>query len=209
VVRGRSAHAGRTFASGRSAIVAAAELVGWLDALNRERPGVCVNIGKIDGGGPVNVVPDLSLVRFNVRVADAEAMEWVRPRLDALITRLAARDGIRAELRGEFRSPPKPVDPPTQRLLEHVADCGSRLGLDVRWKATGGVCDGNKLAAAGLPNVDTLGVRGGAIHSDREYLLIDSLTERAKLTALLLMRLAAGELDWPAQTASASMKEHP
>ena len=47
-------------------------------------------------------------------------------------------------------------------------------------------------AAAGLPTVDTLGPRGGELHSPREYLLLDSLTERAKLAALLLMKLAAG-----------------
>lgn len=38
--------------------------------------------------------------------------------------------------------------------------------------------------------METLGVRGGAIHSDREFLVVDSLVERAKLSALLLMRLA-------------------
>jgi glutamate carboxypeptidase len=59
------------------------------------------------------------------------------------------------------------------------------------------VCDGNRLAAAGLTNVDTMGVRGGDIHSPNEYLLIDSLTERAKLSALLLMKLASGQIRWP------------
>jgi glutamate carboxypeptidase len=45
--------------------------------------------------------------------------------------------------------------------------------------------------------VDTLGVRGGAIHSPDEYLITDSLVERAQLSALLLMRLAAGEIAAP------------
>jgi glutamate carboxypeptidase len=54
------------------------------------------------------------------------------------------------------------------------------------------VCDGNNLAAAGLAVVDTLGVRGGAIHSDREFLIVSSLIERARLSALVLMRIAAG-----------------
>jgi glutamate carboxypeptidase len=48
-----------------------------------------------------------------------------------------------------------------------------------------------------LPNVDTLGVRGGHIHSSDEFVLLDSLTERARLTALLLMKLGSGELAWP------------
>jgi glutamate carboxypeptidase len=38
--------------------------------------------------------------------------------------------------------------------------------------------------------VDTLGPRGGAIHSADEFLCVDSLEERARLSALLLVRLA-------------------
>ncbi|MFN3591985.1 MAG: hypothetical protein ACK4TG_07330, partial [Thermaurantiacus sp.] len=58
------------------------------------------------------------------------------------------------------------------------------------WKAAGGVCDGNNLAATGLAVVDTLGVRGGAIHSSGEFLITESLAERARLACLLLMRIA-------------------
>jgi len=75
-----------------------------------------------------------------------------------------------------------------------VADCGAHLGLKLVWQATGGCCDGNNLAAGGLPNVDTMGVRGGDLHSEKEYVLLDSLIERAKLSALLLMRLADGSV---------------
>ena len=61
------------------------------------------------------------------------------------------------------------------------------------WRASGGVCDGNNIAACGVPVVDTMGVRGGAIHSADEYLITASLAERAQLSALALLRLAKGE----------------
>jgi glutamate carboxypeptidase len=38
-----------------------------------------------------------------------------------------------------------------------------------------------------------MGVRGGAIHSPEEYLIVDSLIERAQLSALAILRLASGE----------------
>jgi glutamate carboxypeptidase len=44
-----------------------------------------------------------------------------------------------------------------------------------------------------VPVVDTMGVRGGAIHSADEYLIVESLAERAALSALTLLRLTAGE----------------
>ncbi|HET9428499.1 MAG TPA: hypothetical protein VFO69_09095, partial [Allosphingosinicella sp.] len=60
-------------------------------------------------------------------------------------------------------------------------------------RASGGVCDGNNIAACGVPVVDTMGVRGGAIHSDQEFLIVESLVERAQLSAVTILRLAQGE----------------
>ena len=87
-------------------------------------------------------------------------------------------------------APPNRSTPTSCRLFELVRDCGADLDLDIGWRDTGGVCDGNNLAATGLAVVDTLGVRGGAIHSADEFFCTDSLIERARLSALLLMRVA-------------------
>ncbi|MDF2900896.1 MAG: acetylornithine deacetylase, partial [Phenylobacterium sp.] len=76
VVRGLAAHAGRDFAKGRNAIAAAADLAVRLAAANGQRDGVTLNIARIDGGGPLNMVPDLAVVRFNVRLPDAAAADW-------------------------------------------------------------------------------------------------------------------------------------
>ena len=91
---------------------------------------------------------------------------------------------------GGFARPPKPVDAAAGRLFGLVRGCGAELGLDVGWQATGGVCDGNNIAACGVPVVDTRGARGGAIHSPQEYLIVDSLAERAQLSTLVLLALA-------------------
>ena len=56
------------------------------------------------------------------------------------------------------------------------------------------MCDGNNVAAAGVPVIDTMGVRGGAIHSADEFMLVDSLEERARLSALAVLRLDRGGL---------------
>ena len=80
-------------------------------------------------------------------------------------------------------------------LFEAVRDAGALLGQDIAWKPSGGVCEGNNLHAAGLPNIDTLGVRGGDIHSDQEFAWPDSFVERAQLSALILCKIASGEID--------------
>jgi glutamate carboxypeptidase len=131
-----------------------------------------------------------------VRTAVPEDERWLREQLDAVLRTAQEREGIRLELRGHFTRAPKVMTPAIERLAALIGDCGRQLGLALEFKPTGGCCDGNNLAAAGLPNIDNLGVVGGEIHSAREFVRVSSIGERAQLTALLLMRLGSGELSW-------------
>lgn len=194
VVRGRAAHAGRAFDEGRNAIVKAAQVVAALSAINGQREGLTLNVGKIEGGGALNIVPDLAIVRFNVRMVHGDDREWLLGRVGDIIANIGADADYQVALHGNFTRPPKPIEGRNQKLFEAVRDTGAMLGQAIAWKPSGGCCDGNNLWAHGLPNVDTLGVRGGDIHSDREFVKLDSLPERARLSALLLMRLASGEI---------------
>lgn len=195
--RGKSAHAGRHFDEGRNAVAAAAEIAMAIDALNGRWEATTLNVGKIDGGGPVNIVPDVAVVRFNVRYSAADLEDEILQAIDEIVRQVAERRDIQVERTGQFASPPKPSSGAVGRMLQQVQQCGSELGLNITWQPTGGVCDGNRLAAWGVPNVDTLGVRGAEIHSHDEYMMLDSLTERAQLTATMLMKWADGSLAWP------------
>jgi len=192
IVRGRSAHAGRDFESGRNAIVAAAKLAITLNELNID-PEVTLNVGKISGGGPLNVVPDLAIVRVNVRVKTVEQQSVVEKQLAELVVAGNRDDGISIELTGDFSSPPKPLSADVAQLILQVESAGKLVGVDVRWQGTGGTCDGNKFAAFGLPNIDTLGPCGGSIHSPDEFLIPVSLVPRTKLAAAVML-LEAGRL---------------
>ncbi|MFZ5747768.1 MAG: hydrolase [Pseudomonadota bacterium] len=187
VVHGRSAHAGRNPEDGRNALVAAAALAVRL--ADAKAPGLSVNPARIDGGGPNNVVPDLAILRVNFRPRDASAIACAQAALDAAIADIAAAHDVRIALHGSFNRPPKPIDPQSEKLFALVKQAGTDLGLAIAWKATGGVCDGNNIAACGVPVVDTMGVRGGAIHSADEYLIPESLGERAALSALTILRI--------------------
>ena len=202
VFSGRAAHAGRDHAAGRNAIAEAARFAAALDALSGAREGLTVNVAKIDGGGPNNVVPDNAVVRFNARVDRAEDADWFLAETRARLGETNAREGFHAHLHGSFARPPKPMTPQLEAFFRALKDCGVELGLDIGWKASGGVCDGNNIAAAGVPVIDTLGPRGGAIHSADEFVKLDSLEERAKLSALLLLRVAAGDIPNPGAKAA-------
>lgn len=188
-VAGRSAHAGRNPEEGRNALTAAADLALRLEALRRD--GLSVNPARIDGGGPNNVVPDLAILRVNLRPRDAALQVAAERSIAEAVAAVAAARDVVITTHGGFGRPPKPLDPGAERLFALVQAAGADLGQAISRKDSGGVCDGNNIAACGVPVVDTMGVRGGLIHSSEEYLIASSLPERAALSALVLARLAA------------------
>ena len=196
IVRGRSSHAGRAFNEGRNAVAGAAIIGAALHALNGRHEGVTVNVARISGGAPLNVVPDIAVVHFNARVPDKAAADWVASQVSRIATE-PPFEGLVLELHGGFTRPPKPADASQRALMEVVAEAGALLGQEIVFKPSGGVCEGNNLHAAGLPNIDTLGVRGGDIHSENEHAWPESFAERAQLSALMLIKLATGEVDGP------------
>lgn len=191
LIQGRSAHAGRNPEEGRNAILAAADVA--LRLADAAGPELGVNPARIDGGGPNNVVPDRAVLRVNLRPRTGEAQQRAEATLRMVIETVAREREVQISLHGGFARPPKPFDPGAARLFAFVERCGADLGQTIAWRDTGGVCDGNIVAAQGVAVVDTMGVRGGAIHSADEYLIVDSLVERAQLSALAMLRLAGGD----------------
>lgn len=189
-IAGKSAHAGRNPHEGRNALLAAADLALRLEAMAHDE--MTVNPAKIEGGAANNVVPDHAVLRFNIRPKSTAAMERFDADLDGVLRDVGAAREVSIHRHGGVTRPPKPVDEPAQKLFDLVQECGALLGQAIAWKSTGGVCDGNNIAACGVPVVDTMGVRGGAIHSPDEFLIVPSLEERAKLAALVLHRIATG-----------------
>lgn len=188
IFTGKSAHAGRNPQDGRNAIVAASDMAVQLKALTRD--GLSVNPAKIEGGAANNVVPDHAILRVNFRPKTLKMQALAQSELDRLVQDIAKEHDLDVQCHGSFGRPPKEIDEGAAKLFDLVKRCGSDLGLEIGWKSTGGVCDGNNIAACGVPVVDTMGVRGGSIHSADEFLITDSLSERAKLSALTIMRIA-------------------
>ena len=192
IVTGRAAHAGRNPEDGRNALVAAADLA--LRLSRARRLGLAINPAKIDGGGLNNIVPDRAILRVNLRPALPEDQTIATALIDRLTAAVAAEHDVSIHVHGCFGRPPKPVDAQTEKLFTLIERSAADLGIPIGRKATGGVCDGNNIAACGVPVVDTMGARGGAIHSSEEFLIVDSLAERARLSTLVMLRLAEAGL---------------
>lgn len=189
---GRSAHAGRNPQDGRNALVAAADCALRLKAM--QHADLPINPARIDGGSANNVVPDHAVLRFNIRPRTIDAAQTFTNEFRLVLHELEVQHQVSTHCHGGITRPPKPVDAQAQKLFDLVRDTGAALGQKIGWQPSGGVCDGNNIAAAHVPVVDTMGVRGGAIHSPQEYLIVPSLAERAALSAVVLHRLATGDV---------------
>jgi glutamate carboxypeptidase len=189
---GRTAHAGRDFTKGISAVNALAKAI--LDANEACDPaaGRIVNIGPLRGGHVSNAVPDSASAWGNVRFADPAAMEELARRFDRLNTPEGALPGVL--LRRAFARPAKPMTPEVERFAHAVRTIAESLGQTLPFTRTGGVCDGNILQSVGLPTLDTLGIRGGNLHRTDEFIEIPSIVERSQLLAILLKRIAEGAI---------------
>jgi glutamate carboxypeptidase len=193
IMTGRAAHAGRNPDEGRNAVVAAGD---FAVRLAQARSGtLLINPARIDGGGGNNVVPALAIVRFNVRPVRPEDQAQAEALIASTASAIEHEHQVSVHIHGTFGRPPKPISEDTVRLFGLLTRTGADLGETLAWADTGGVCDGNNIAACGVPVIDTLGALGGAIHSPDEFLKVGSLLSRARLSAVLLHRLDQGDFN--------------
>lgn len=188
--RGKAGHVGRDFKSSVSAVTALARAIVSADALADADRGRILSIGPLQGGTATNIVPDHAVAWGNVRFDTPEIAEDLGRGLDILATSPDALPGL--TVRRSFHRPAKPTTPAVQSLALLARSVAEDLGQTLPFGRTGGVCDGNNLQAAGLPTIDTLGVRGGGLHTTSEWIELPSLVERCQLTAILIARLCAG-----------------
>ena len=189
-IRGLAAHAGDAHSRGRSAVRELAEKVLRIEAMTDYAAGLTFNVGRVRGGTKRNVVPEHAEAWIDLRYDDPEQGEQARAALEALVAQ-AVVEGTRTELWGRLHRPPKLDTAETRRLLALHREVAEDLGLESppAVHAAGGT-DGSLMAAVGLATLDSMGVRGGDSHTDREYVLLESLAERAALAAILMRRVA-------------------
>lgn len=194
---GKAGHAGRNFVSENNAIIGLSHFLVKVNEFNKELAGCVFNVGYIEGGGVVNTIPERAYAKIAIRYATPEDRVLIEKGFQELTEVVNKSQKVQIEYTSTFMRPPKMPSTQTDALFKEFEKCGKELGMAFGWKDSGGASDGNNLAAAGLINIDNLGVAGNNIHSSEEFVVLDSLTQRAQLTLLFLMKLASKEITLP------------
>ena len=185
-VHGQAGHAA---AGGEksSAILEMAHKIIALENLNGVAD-VTLNVGQISGGIGPNTVAELAEAEIDVRVPDQRAQNLIEEALTEITARSVV-PGTRADLAPVGGRPPMPQSEGNRRVYALAREQANIFGYDLPEELRSGVSDANFIGALGVPVLDGLGPVGGLDHSDREFIVKDSLTERVALTAALIARL--------------------
>lgn len=188
-VEGRAAHSGSAHASGRNAILDLADKVLRLEQLTDYEQGRTVNVGTIEGGTNRNVVAAHAEAWIDLRFQDERDGELLRQSVESIASAPYV-EGTTTTVWGVLHRPPKPASDVVHDLLRQHAEICSELGFELPPpEHSGGGTDGSIMAGEGLPTLDTMGPEGSHVHTDREYIVLSSLSKRAAATAILLRRL--------------------
>lgn len=186
--RGIAAHAGIEPESGRSAVLAAARAVTGMQ-LGRLDHETTANVGIIQGGSAVNVVPGHCLVRGEVRSRDEAKLAAQLEQVLEAVALAAAETGVDVDVdvhedyRG-YRHAPDALP------LRIAAAAMAEMGLEERLIGGGGGSDSNVFNARGLPAV-TLGVGFEHVHSPREQITLAYLEQMYHLAHALVRAAGA------------------
>ncbi len=189
VIHGRAAHAGVEPEKGRSAILAAADLIPKLHALTGRWPGVTCNVGVIHAGTRPNVVAEEARLEVDLRAVRGEDLDAAVAAVRQLMAAPAVPDvTMDMETMASWR--PMEKLERSGRLVETAVGIGARLGFPLADAATGGASDANTTSGMGVPSLDGLGPIGGGDHAPGEYLEVASVVPRTTLAAALLLSVA-------------------
>lgn len=190
-VRGRPSHSGNAHAKGRSAIRELAAQVLALEAMTDYERGITVNIGQIEGGTAGNVVPEFARASIDLRVPSDDTGREMTERILRLKPQFPD-----TEVRitgGLNRAPYRKNDRQDIAVLfDTAARIAAGLGFTLEDLPDGegsGGSDG-QFCVAYVPVLDGLGPCGAGLHTNDEYIDLESIRPRGNLLLRLLQTLA-------------------
>ena len=187
-VKGRAAHAGVAPQDGRNAALELIHQISGLEVFPKSGDGLTANLTVMQAGTRANIIPEDASAQVNVRVRDKADFA----RVEAILRRNAESTVIpdtKVTVSGGEGFPPLPNNPATDKLAARAQRIYAGIGRTLAAGGNGGASESALAADAGVAALDGLGPVGGGFHSDKEFLVLDTVTPRLYLLTMLLMDL--------------------
>ena len=187
LVVGRAAHAGVEPEEGVSAIHVAAAAVAAMP-LGRIDECTTANIGHIEGGVAVNIVPAACRVEGECRSLYEDRVLAQRDAMTRALEEAAAQFGATADISWTVDYPAV-VHGPEDAIVQHLEAAARAAGLEPRHAISGGGADANVLGAKGADAI-TLGIGMTNFHSVDEYIEVAHLGDMARYVEAIIAEYA-------------------
>jgi glutamate carboxypeptidase len=194
--RGRAAHAGNQHYLGINAAVELSHKLLELSKLSDYKRGITASPGVIDLGpfAKSNRVPDFARAEVDFRYLDQADTSYLRAKVEEICGKVYLRnpwtkEQARTEVEFELGFPPMRPDTARYRWAGEVLALARLLNVPAGVKGSAGGSDASVAALAGCMTIDALGPIGGVSHTTDEWVHLNTLPDRAKLTALILSRI--------------------
>lgn len=190
VVEGISAHSGKDPEKGANAIKEISYKIGELYKLDDPIKGINFNAGVIKGGIVANGVAGHAELYGDFRFDKAEDLEYIKQALQNVSDSVyvpKTKTTLKIDDQRTFL-PMEKVDG-IEAIFDILKKQGEKLGFAIQPITVGSGSDSCWTTFVGTPTICAMGGRGGLNHSEKEYLYIDSLTDRAQLLALTIQNL--------------------
>lgn len=183
LVKGKAAHAGFAPEEGVHAIAAAA------DAVTKVRQGrlddeITVNIGKIEGGQATNIVPELVILKGEIRSYRHERALAQMEEIRRTFEESGKRFGAEVEVKDEIILRAYRIGEEEAVVKRFLRVCES-LGLEGRLTKTFGGSDNNCFLQHGIRGI-VLACGMNQVHSTKEYSSTEELFRCASIVAGLM-----------------------
>lgn len=188
-ISGKAAHAGVNFTEGASAIGELTHKITALHALTDVPRGITLNVGLVDGGSSTNTVAAKASGEVDVRFVDGAQRERLIFEIEAILG-CATVAGTTTMFERRSESLPLAPTPENVALSAVYREAAASLGYEVFAEFTGGCADSGIASSAGAPTVCATGPVGGKAHTEDEYILVETLSQRAAIVAASILRLA-------------------
>ncbi len=183
--RGRASHSGSAPDRGRNALLALSQtaiaVARHHDPRGTDRLSVVPTV--LRSGEAFNVVPPEGQLIFDLRADNIDAFDPVEAAVAPEI------DGVALEAKMERLWPGMDSRSATEGLLQRA---GARLGRRIVGVARGGASDASHFAPDIELTVDGLGPRGGGAHTPEEFVLRESLHQRAEVALAIAVECLKG-----------------
>jgi len=188
-VEGVETHAGNDFAGGINAIEEMAHKILEIQKLTNLEEGITASVSVIKGGRIPNAIPKNCKIDIDIRFDRVEDMDKIKQSVNDICAKTYV-DGTTTNVQYIAQLMAFETTDNVMKFYNFINNVCEENGFaKFGFKRLGGSSDASYLTIANVPTLCAFGVQGQWNHTEREYALVESMFERAKIISMIVLNL--------------------